>query len=341
MSLCIVTVSRNTLQELEEECGGISNFYGVFADLRLGMFDLRNDKPLYWKWVETMGISISEQYITEVEYYAGRFPFLMDLINYNVFSEAASTDSRNSEISEKVSSGIRNELWNQYDKIIAIAEEEDLLGALIQNTIGPIIDVTVSQTEKLLKYGLLCYPTDINDSASYQTISQHFSEYLKQRETDFNIWPLWTATEQRIRECVNEYLVGSYGEEWIDVFLSKKSIRQKHNIIETIASWKDKMDNCMKKFGQRASENILWYSYPQENWDLFIGQDWSYFGKKFGDHKNSQKGIWQERFSLLSKLRTPLAHSNSDFITPEDISRAKWICEKILEETAVNTTKEV
>ena len=59
--ICLVTVSRRTIQELEPENGAISNFYGVFSELHLGLFD-NNDISLYWKSFACEEIGISEEY---------------------------------------------------------------------------------------------------------------------------------------------------------------------------------------------------------------------------------------------------------------------------------------
>ena len=227
--LCIITTSRNTLQELEIKSGGISNFFGVFSDLRLAFFNKEKDQELYWKWAEQNDIEASDEYKQEVLYYAGLHPFLIDLLNYKVFIEAVNENQRGNNIIEKASSSVRSELWSQYNKILAVMEEEKLSRALIQEIIGPAIDVKQEEIEKLMKY----------------------------------------------------------------------------------------------------PDNLVRYTYPMEMWDMFIQSDWTYFQKILGGSISQ----WRERFSLLAKIRTPIAHSNKDFINPDDSERAKSICQLILDKT--------
>ena len=317
--ICLVTISRNTLQELEIKSGGISNFYGVFTDLRLGFFHEVRDEPLYWDWVEQTGILVTESYRQEVLYYAGRHPFLMDLLNYYVFCEAVNDGQTGDDMTERINAGIRDELWSQYNKILDVTKEENLQRALIQEIVGPVIDVTTEQVVKLLKYDLLRVSN--NEERQYKTFSQHFAEYLVQKELEFDIWPLWNTAEQSMRDIIHDYLVNKYDEQWVESFIEKNP-KQKANI----ESFQKIMLDNKRKFGERASDNLIRYTYPLDMWNTFIQTDWTYFQRILGGGISD----WKERFLLLGKIRNPLAHSNKEFINPEEIDKAKMICELII-----------
>lgn len=152
--ICLITVSRRTIQEIEPEQGFISNFFGVFSDLRLLPFS-DDDLIDYWGWVQKKGIDISDEYKAEVLYLAGKHPFLIDLINYNMFNEINRTNILANSIFNDVKSSIKLSLLNELDTILRLMKKENLSNTLVQLVNGPIIDVKKIQTEKLLKYGLL------------------------------------------------------------------------------------------------------------------------------------------------------------------------------------------
>ena len=319
--LCLITTSRNTLQELEIRCGGISNFYGVFSDLRLELFHEERDLPLYWKWAEKNGIEVSQEYKQEILYYAGNHPFLIDLLNYHVFNKIVNENHDKKDLIENISSDIRNELWNQYQKILAVMEEEKLFKTLVQEIAGTVIEVKQEDIEKLMKYGLL---RGSGQKGVYSTLSVHFLEYLRQKELEFDIWPLWNCAEQRLREVVRKFLLNKYGEDWIGPFIIDNPKQQ-----AKIDEFQELMNGNKKRFGNLASDNLLRYTYPMDMWQIFIQSDWTHFQHIF----NGNKAEWSERFSLLARIRNPIAHSNRDFINPDDVKRAKTICDLIIEKT--------
>ena len=83
--ICLVTISRRTIQELEPDNGAISNFYGVFSELRLRLFT-EDDMADYWQRVENLGLEVSEEYKKEVFYFVGNHPYWLDMVNYHTFN---------------------------------------------------------------------------------------------------------------------------------------------------------------------------------------------------------------------------------------------------------------
>ncbi len=108
--ICLITVSRRTIQEIEPENGAISNFYGVFSDL---------DISDYWKHSSSIGIEITDAYQQKVEYLAGRHPYLIDLLNYHIFNDLKSNSESNFEkIIKTTESTIRLTLYNSFDSTL-------------------------------------------------------------------------------------------------------------------------------------------------------------------------------------------------------------------------------
>jgi len=63
----------------------------------------------------------------------------------------------------------------------------------------------------------------------------------------------------------------------------------------------------------------------------FISKNWAWYEKVLGGQKND----WSPIFSLLGKIRNPLAHNNPEFLTDSDKNLAEGYCKKILDKIRV------
>jgi len=87
----LITISRKSIQELEPDNGALSNFYQIFTDLRLKLFS-NDDMDLYWKRIENLGLNVSADYKTSADEYCGSHPYLLDVLNHEVFNKINQTD---------------------------------------------------------------------------------------------------------------------------------------------------------------------------------------------------------------------------------------------------------
>lgn len=339
--ICLVTISRRTIQEIEPENGAISNLWGVFSELHLKLFN-ENDITQYWQRIENLDIELSDEYKKEVQFFVGNHPYWIDMVNYYIFNAIKIGGEIKSSIDllVTVKSELKKTLWDNYDHIISLMDKEGLKNHFIQAVVGPVLNLTKMSVEKLEKYGLitsilakekygsyfqrlieagLATETDI----SYNSISEYLNEYLKQKEVEFDIWPLWNETEQKVREIIKIYLKDTFGDNWKDNFLTKFPTRSKKDLIESMERMRDKNKLA---FGQFASEHLVDYSYPLEMWKGFISTEWLWFQKILGGNEST----WKERFSILAKVRNPIAHSNGEFVSEDDKNEAKDICVELL-----------
>jgi hypothetical protein len=345
--ICLVTISRRTIQELEPENGAISNFYGVFSELRLQLFS-DTDSENYWQRVESLGIEISENFRNEVSYFVGSHPYWLDMVNYHIFNGIKAENKTSIELLSEIGSELKKTLWDNYDDIIALMDKESLKGHFIQAVVGPVVNLTQKSIERLIKYGLVkpilardkygTYFQTLIDAGlasendiSYISISSHLNDYLKEKETEFDIWALWNEAEHQVRNLITVHLKEKYGEDWRDNFVAKKP-KQEKNIIKM-----EKMRDANKqKFGLLASDDLVRYTYPLDMWNFFIMSDWTWFQKILN---SNTKQDWQAKFYLLGKIRNPIAHSNRDFVLQDEQTKAKEICKELIEK--IKTWKEI
>lgn len=312
----IVTVSRKTIQELEPDNGSLSNFYQIFDELRLKLFS-DDDLLLYWQRIKSLGINVSETYNNNILYFTGKHPFLLDLINYSIFNRIEQSEINLDEIFNSTLDELKLKLYNEYESILKLMEQENLDNKLVQMIIGPVYDITQRDVEKLLKYSLVKSTSD----ESFACFAKFFEEYLSIKSVEIDIWPLWTETEIELRDIIKQFVSEKYGDDWVDKFVKGNSKKTK-----SIEDLKLVMTKNIKSFGDKASTHLVDYTYPFHMFDCFIQSDWKWFENIFSRQFND----WKPKFDLLSEIRNPLAHNNREFLSQSKLNSATGYCQEIL-----------
>ncbi len=314
--IALVTISRHSIQEIELENGTISTLAGVFHNLNLSMFS-DDDLKKYWQRFESFGIETDEEYRNKIEEFAGSHPHLLDLLNYKIINRILEGKNELINIFISVTSSLKLDLYNHYDKIIKLIEDEKLLNKLFQVIYGPVYNLKQSDIERLLKFGLIKKQKESNE---YHSFANYFSGYLELRQKDFDFWPLWNETENQLRKLIKHYLIIKYSQQWKDSFVKKNPKKEKE-----IKKYEYTKLKNIKNYGTRASDDLIDYTNYLELFDCFITTDWPWFKKIFQE----QIKDWRKRFFILGKVRNPLAHNNSNFINEDDYNQAIGICNLI------------
>jgi len=307
----IVTISRKTIQELEPDNGSLSNFYQIFDELRLKLFT-NDDLSLYWERLKNLGLKVSDNYIDNLIFYSGKHPFLLDLINYSIFNKIEQTEINLDEVFNSTLEDLKLKLFNEYESILKLMNQENLDNKLIQMIIGPVYDITQRDVEKLLKYSLVKSKPD----ESFECFAKFFEEYLSIKSNEVDVWPLFSNFENKMRNIIRQGLIELYGEDWVKKY-SKKTVIQELELAR---------NENKKAFGDRASEDLINYTYPRHFYDGFITANWDWYKKIL----KKDKGDWKPVFSHLAKIRNPLAHNNPNFLSEADKNIATGYCQEIL-----------
>ena len=72
--------------------------------------------------------------------------------------------------------------------------------------------------------------------------------------------------------------------------------------------------------------SLLAYTYPQQLFAL-MAVDWKRFGEPL---LGTDRQRWAMNFTLLSKMRTPLAH-NRESVSDGERNQARGICQEIID----------
>lgn len=308
----IITISRKTVQELEPDNGSLSNFYQIFDELRLKLFS-EEDLLHYWQRLRNQGIEISDSYINSTILYSGKHPYLLDLINYNIFNEIEQTDINLDNIFNLTLDNLKLKLYNEYESILKLMEQEFLDNKLVQIIIGPVYDISQRDLEKLLKYSLVQSLPD----QTYCCFSVFFKDYLLIKSKEIEVWPLFSQFEIEMRSTIKLFFIEKYSDNWDSTY------PQKAMITELILN----RDVNIRSFKEKASLDLIDYTYPKHFYDYIISSNWEWFKPIL----RKEKGYWKPRFDLLTKIRNPLAHNNQGFLSVEENSLASIYCKEIID----------
>jgi hypothetical protein len=324
--IAILTISRKTIREIEPNEGVLSNFHQIFTDLNLGLYN-ESDIYEYWTRVTSFGVSVSKEYEDIVEELVGSHPYLLDVLNYEVFNHSDDSGIDLKLVINSSMEALKLKLYNEYESIINLMRHENLDRMMLQMIVGPVYDISQRDIERLLRFGIVLSKT--NDS--YQAFAASFGQYLKIKSQEINIWPLWNEVEVEIRELIKLQLFEKYGENWEDGY--RKEFKNKDGNVEVLDGSQfspgliNERDRSIKLFGNLASNHLIDYTLPRQMFDYFISKDWTWYSKVFSKQKND----WKPVFEHLTKIRNPLAHNNPSFLSSSDKSIAEGYCEVILE----------
>jgi len=327
--LALLTISRKTIQELEPDNGALSNFYQIFTDLRLKLFN-QNDHNDYWNRVRQNGIEVSQKYISLTKFYCGSHPYLLDAFNHEIFNKISQTETNLEKISELVIKELNLKMLNEYESIIKLMRDEGLERMLMQMIVGPVYDITQRDVEKLLKYDIV----SMTHLGKYSSFSEYFNNYLLLKSNSIDIWPLWSEVENEIRALIKQNLLEKFGEAWEDPYAKQNKQKGAEAFIQDKREMKLRNK---KSFGDKASDHLVDYTYPMDMFDRFIALDWNWYSSIFDKQKND----WKPIFEHLGKIRNPLAHNNPNFLSDSDKNIAEGYCKIILEKIKKWKVKEI
>jgi len=309
--ICLVTVSRRMLSEIEEKGGGGSNFHQTFDNIYLGMFN-DEDLDIYWKKFFNSRVPIDSDGKQKIYEFAGRHPFLLDLFNYHLYNNLS--DNLIDAI-VKTREKLQLTILNNYKTILDLLEEENLTSKLLQMVVGPVFDITSTEAEKIERYNLV---KKLNNG--FIGFSSDFHNYLFMVKREIPIWNVWTEVETKLRSIVYLWLVERYGNNWEEKF------RKLQNKEAFIANLEANRDREKKSFPDTYSQNLLDFTYPADLFDKFMQVEWKWFKSIFGKEAND----WKQKFDLLAKIRNPLAHNKENILKEFERNEAKAYCEEIL-----------
>lgn len=310
----LVLVSKRRLHDVSRLAGHESNYWAnVLMSIKLKPFS-EADCHEFRRRLETAGVIIDEKTDREVTSVCGGHPFLLDAYAYQAWERNSRGESlQTSWLRESMRDVVRD----YFDQLSTILRDGPMMGKLIQVVAGPQWDVGPHDVEALVDYGVL-----VEDGRRVDPFSEGFGEYIRLVEQSVEIWPLWRDTERALRDALETLLRSAFGESW-----PSELKKARPRLIKLIEACEDKLNREQARFGARAVSGLLAYAYPLDLYQL-MSADWPRLGEPVlgGDRQG-----WAVKFTLLSKVRTPLAHNRDEGVDSAERIQAEGICREILQ----------
>lgn len=311
----VVLLAKRRLQDVARLAGHESDYWAnVLMTLPLKpLSDV--DVASFFSRLDDEGVFLSDAERAEVRSLCGGHPYLLDAFGFHAWERVERGGRVNIEWIESTCGMLVREYFQQVSTVL---DDGPMLSKAVQVIVGPQWDVTEDDTDALCELGILLRDED----GVLRGFSRTFEDHLRVVERSIDVWPLWRDTERVLREVLQLRLEDAFGSNWPDALGEPGSSRRK-----VIASCREKRDRERKRFGARAEASLLAYTYPMELYEL-MGADWARLGEPL---LGRDKQGWAAKFSVLAKVRTPLAHNREEAVSDGEREQAKGICQEILE----------
>lgn len=337
--ICLVTCSRKTIEDIEIKDGAISNFAGIFKDLRLSVFNKEEVKE-YWEHF-SKSWKPDDDYKLAISYYTGNHPWIMDRLNYKMFTLDITSD-----LFRKFDD-VKLELMEILDNIVSTIEKENLLNAAIQLIVGPLYDVNSKQIEKLLKYGFIrkvsiqykeCLFDGLKvgpywDDYAYICFSDYATlDFYRRYYANVPYVSLWSETENLLRTCIKDFISSEFSDSWekdLEYYIHNNlpfptfKIDKWEQNLNTLKINRNKM---VSNFPNMSGNHLVDFTLTAQIFDIFIRPAKYWFNNHIftGDWNT-----WNNKFEFLTKVRNPVAHNNIPQYIQEEIRVATQYCQEI------------
>ena len=333
LGVTLITTSRRNIKTIELQAGDTSTLSETFRRHYLAMFD-DQELEVFFDRLASAGVNVCEALKNDILSYCGGYPYLLDMLGCEIIE----MQQKGQEINvEKAVAQIAQPLFGHYHHIVDLLKEDGSLDGLLQILFGPVIDVRQETVNEFLGYGLIREAAD----GTYSGFSEHFHDFLRLMERKSgggDLWPIWRDTEKALRQLITETMLEKYGERWVER-LEKQHPRFRKEDPKTgnpgifeqcrIVRQKDE-----KLFGNRASQNLIDYTYPMQLFEIILAE-WNSFKDIFGRDKQ----YWNQRAEFIAKIRNPLAHNREEALQEYELKIAEGYCEEILD--AIHALKQV
>ena len=315
-----ITTSRRTIREIELQSQAISTFDGIFHKHYLAMFD-NEDFQAYADRFSSIGISVTSEIIDKIEFYCGKHPYLLEMLGYEVVEMFREQQQIDVDIAFPK---IGQSFINHYDSIVYLLQEDGNLGKLLQILFGPVINVKQTDVDEFLRYGFI----KLDRQGKYIAFSEHFHSFLSLVDRETDLWSVWRDTEKSLRVLLASTLQNKYGTDWFDKIEKSypKLCLDKQSGQSLFQRCRESQQKDLKNWGNRASQNLLDFTYPQELFEI-VFKEWQLFQSVFG----KDLPYWRHRSQTISRVRNPLAHNRDDVISDYERQVAEGYCKEILQ----------
>ncbi|WP_107500660.1 ATP-binding protein [Streptomyces sp. Ru62] len=313
----LVTTSRRELREIVDMADpDESTFAGIFRSLFLTCFDTGELGALAARVPGRAPDEDPDAAVARLAELTGGHPYLASVLLDRVCSAVRGGPVRLLDEIEALAHALPAEFQYYYRDLEELLRADGRLRALLEVVLGPQLVVTPDDAQVLLQQGLVRVR-----EGSYRAFSDHFQQYLMLIGRKLGHWDNWMAVERRVRDLVESAFEGRYGTDW-----PAELRRVRPKLVPMLDHCEELRARELRSFGAQGSTRILDFTYPRDLYDL-MASHWDLFGPLLKKDKNH----WNERFSLLAKVRNPMVHNRMSVVTPVEQRTFQLYCDELME----------
>lgn len=320
-----LTISRRSLHMIEGTTYQSSTFHGVLDTIPFKGFD-DTDMEAYYSVFEKQGIDLDDEQKDEIEYYAGRAPFLLSIIGHYIIEAAEQQEQIDVT---KIFLNKCKAINDYYRDCIQHLTRDDDLKRIIPFVIGPNVGVTQNDRDELINLGYLR-----EEDGSLVAISRYFVNFLSANMLQISIWDNVINLEKKIKiiienefaNIVDHYQVG--GESLVAI---------QRNVLEAVP---DISNGDVSRYDSFIANNAKVFNIQSTYLDVMSLNDsfkiikdcWAdIFAKYFGNELYSN---WSYKFEKCYRARNPIAHGHEEYLTDLDKNEVDTYCKQMFDTLA-------
>ena len=318
-----VLIARHRLYTIEERDPSTSNLAGAYEQVTLRDFD-ESDMEDYYGALADYNVFLDEPTRKSLFEYAGTYPYLLSMFGQGMADLGLMSRRIDQRALDKIYRECFPMIDSHYEHLKNSLEADGDLEKLVGVVIGPCLGVTFRDKQMLESLGYL----KMDGEGRCYAISPDFSKYLHGVQVNYSAWDLLMETERKLKSIFCQVYPKLRDFTYEDVrnhpdFVSciqkdyPRLKKMKPEIIiqnmKGLSNWTDHvtiLDTLTLAF---ITEHI------KKNWDIFRGQ--------FGD---SELSAWDEKLTLISEVRKPMAHAHANLVEQE-LPAIQIYCKQVLE----------
>jgi hypothetical protein len=312
------TASRRSIVEIETRFDNVSNFDNIMQKHYVQMF-VEQDLAEFYARLAGTGCPVNDQLQQYLQRMCGAHPHLLDMAGYCIVDQWLEKRAIDTEHLSNWD-GLGGAFCNHYHHIIKLLENQNKFAQLLEVIFGPQLSVNKLDLGLFTSYGLL-QATKGKPDDTYRLFSEHFKDFLVLKERTIELWPLWGQTERALRRLIILVLSRKYGPQGLD-----EAAKHNTDVRRIVARCQKTQERQEREFGQQALSNLLDFTFTKDLWQI-INAEWA----EFSPFLKGDPVDWSYRFTLLEKVRNPMAHNYDFVIGKAERLEAEGYCYQILE----------
>ncbi len=314
----LLLASKRRLPEIAHAAGLSTGYWANVLDVVPVSVFSEVEHTLHCNRARSEGLELDGHCAAVIQRYCGRHPFLLDRAAYTLWAMRAAGDVDTEELERR----LRIDAVRLFQEVAEILEDSGDLSKALQVFCGPTFDLKPQNISELEEHGVIVSAWRTGTSGVVESICPAFVDFLNALGHQVPFWGLWAQTERMLRTAIQERLEHLWQADW-----RQQVLRRRPGLTAMLVEAEARRNREAPFLGGASQARILDYTYPLDLFEL-LNADWTNLGDPL---LGGDAGQWRRDFGQLARVRTPAAHNRLELLADSDISKARGVCERLLE----------